>query len=230
MQYPAYFFIFQPTNPDRLMKISLSTARKYYLLLFSSLAFFNLHFNSTANAGIYPPCKVYHTNILSFYSGLKGNAARLEWYTESEENDEYIILQRSDTVNQKWINIARFDMKTGNDNKKYSYDDILTENGNYSYRIEISYPTGRRIYTEMINVRYNGVIPALYPNPATDYIFINNSTNQKTFFVTDIHLRQWELLLQKTSYEGISVADTRQLPKGMYFGNLSGQKIRFNKQ
>lgn len=230
MQYPAYFFIFQPTNPDRLMKISLSTARKYYLLLFSSLAFFNPYFNSTASAGTYPPCKVYHTNILSFYSALKGNAARLEWYTESEENDEYIILQRSDTVNQKWINIARFDMKTGNDNKKYSYDDILTENGNYSYRIEISYPTGRRIYTEMINVRYNGVIPALYPNPATDYIFINNSTNQKTFFVTDIHLRQWELLLQKTSYEGISVADTRQLPKGMYFGNLSGQKIRFNKQ
>ncbi len=230
MQYPAYFFIFQPTNPDRLMKISLSAARKYYLLLFNSLAFFNLYFNSTASAGIYPPCKVYHTNILSFYSALKGNAARLEWYTESEENDEYIILQRSDTVNQKWINIARFDMKTGNDNKKYSYDDILTENGNYSYRIEISYPTGRRIYTEMINVRYNGVIPALYPNPATDYIFINNSTNQKTFFVTDIHLRQWELLLQKTSYEGISVADTRQLPKGMYFGNLSGQKIRFNKQ
>jgi hypothetical protein len=212
------------------MKIIFSATRKYSLSLFICLFFFNFVFCAPAKAEVYPLCKVYHTNILSFYSALKGNAARLEWYTESEENDEYIILQRSDTVNQKWIDIARFDMKTGNDNKRYTYDDILTEKGNYSYRIEISYPTGRKIYTDMVNVRFNGVTPAVYPNPATDFIYINNSTNQKTFFVTDIHLRQWELPLQKSSHEGISVADTRQLPKGMYFGNLSGQKIRFNKQ
>ncbi|MBL7709773.1 MAG: hypothetical protein JNJ86_11920 [Chitinophagaceae bacterium] len=212
------------------MKLIFSATRKYSLSLFICLAFFNLHFCATAKAGIYPPGRVFHTNILSFYSALKNNSAHLEWFTESEENDEYIILQRSDTVNQKWIDIARFDMKTGNDNKRYSYDDILSEKGSYSYRIEISYPTGRKIYTEMVNVRFNGVAPALYPNPATDYIYINNSTNQKIFFVTDIHLRQWELPLQKSSHEGISVADTRQLPKGMYFGNLSGQKIRFNKQ
>jgi hypothetical protein len=212
------------------MKLIFSATRKYSLSLFICLAFFNLYFCATAKAGIYPPGRVFHTNILSFYSALKNNSARLEWFTESEENDEYIILQRSDTVNQKWIDIARFDMKSGNDNKRYSYDDILTDKGNYSYRIEVSYPTGRKIYTETINVRFNGITPAIYPNPATDYIFVTNSTNQKTFFVTDIHLRQWELPLQKSSNEGISVADTRLLPKGMYFGNLSGQKIRFNKQ
>jgi hypothetical protein len=212
------------------MKIIFSATRKYFLPLFICLVFFHFFFCAPAKAGIHPPGKVYHTNILSFYSALKGNAARLEWYTESEENDEYIILQRSDTINQKWTDVARFDMKTGNDNKRYSYDDILSEKGNYSYRIEISYPTGRKIYTDMVNVRFNGVTPALYPNPAIDFIYINNSTNQKTLFVTDIHLRQWELPLQKSSHEGISIADTRQLPKGMYFGNLSGQKIRFNKQ
>jgi hypothetical protein len=170
------------------------------------------------------------THLLSFSSSLKNNLAHLEWQTADEEEGESLALQRSVVGRSEWTDIANFAMHTGNSGKKYSYNDLLAEKGNYSYRIRITNNYGQHIYSAIKNIKYTGTAQlSVFPNPATDFIVIENTEQAAAIVIRNLYMQQVSLPVQATG-NGAARVDIRQLPKGMYFASLDGQAIRFLKQ
>jgi hypothetical protein len=173
---------------------------------------------------------VLPTHIVSFTSSLKNNKAHLEWQTADEEDNEFITVQRSLQGHTEWSDIASFAMHSGNSGKRYSYDDLLSVKGNYSYRLRITNTYGQPIYSEIKNVRYTGKAElSVFPNPAADFIVIENTEATAGIVIRNLYMQELKVPVQSTG-TGSARVDIRRLPKGMYFASLDGRTIRFLKQ
>jgi hypothetical protein len=172
---------------------------------------------------------VLPTHLVSFTSSLRNNKAHLEWQTADEEDNEFIALQRSVPGHAEWNEIARYTMHSGNSGNRYSYDDVLTEKGNYSYRLRITNTYGQYVYSEIKNIRYTGKAEmSVFPNPAGDFIIIENSEATAGIVIRNLYMQELKVPVQSTG-TGSTRVDIRQLPKGIYFASLDGRTIRFVK-
>jgi hypothetical protein len=170
------------------------------------------------------------THLISFTSSLKNNIVHLEWKTADEEDHEFITLQRSVTGQSQWIDISRFEMQTGNNGKQYSYNDALTEKGNYYYRLQITLASRQTILSEIKEIEFTqtGII-FIYPNPADYYIILNNIQNLEKVNITNLYLQQFKMPVEKTGNTSCRI-NIQQLPKGVYIVIAGSQKIRFLKE
>ncbi len=170
---------------------------------------------------------VLPTHLIAFTSVLKKGIVHLEWKTADEEDDEFITLQRSVTGESTWTDIASFEMHSGNSGKIYSYEDVPAKKGNYSYRLRITNVNSQTIYSETKNVRFTGDgFLSVYPNPASDFIIIDNAGPENTITITNLYMQSLKLPVQHSG-NGTSRVDIRQLPRGIYFASLGVQKIKF---
>jgi hypothetical protein len=170
------------------------------------------------------------THIISFSSRLKNNNVHLEWKTADEEDGEIITVQRKITGQAQWEDIARFDMHTGNTTKTYSYTDALSEKGNYAYRLRITNNNSVHIYSATKYVSYEGnTVLNAYPNPAGDYICIDNVKDPVSLSIRNLSMQAYKLPVVVTGNKSVKV-DTRSLPAGLYFVSCGTQQIKFIKQ
>lgn len=172
---------------------------------------------------------VLPTHLVSFTSSLRNNTAHLEWQTADEEDNEFITLQCSLPGQTEWKDIARYAMHSGNTGKRYSYDDVLAEKGNYSYRLRITNTYGQYLYSEIKNIRYTGKAElTAFPNPAVDFITIQNSEARAGIVIRNLYMQELKVPVQYTG-TGSTRVDISQLPKGVYFASMDGRTIRFVK-
>ncbi len=166
---------------------------------------------------------------LAFFNAEKiNNKVILEWKTTEEEDNASIILERS-LSNNKWDQLSRYDLRLGNTGKSYIYQDILSQQGEYSYRLKMTSASGMVIYSAIKKVHFQGKeILSLYPNPAVDYLYIDNaSTGNINIFNTSLQpLRVQAERTGQTSYR----LNIRDLPVGLYFVNAGNQTMRFIKK
>ncbi len=170
------------------------------------------------------------THIISFSSQLNKNNVRFDWKTAEEEDGEIITLQRKREDQHAWLDIARFDMHSGNSSKAYTYTDALTSNGNYSYRLRITNINSEYIFSETKHLSYNGKTGlSLYPNPAADFIIIENVKDPQSLVIRDLSMRSLSLPRQLTGNGTIRI-DTRLLPPGVYFAGSGADCLKFLKR
>jgi hypothetical protein len=164
-----------------------------------------------------------------FKAAAKNKKIALEWKTTEEEDGASISLERSPD-NNKWQEIARYEMDIRHNDKVYNYEDIPTTGGKYGYRLKILSASGSVTYsdTRVITLWEPGLI-SLYPNPAVDYIFLYPFPGEGLVTITDMYGKQWKVVTEKTA-ENCGRISLRSLPRGNYFIHTSRQNLRFIRQ
>jgi hypothetical protein len=170
------------------------------------------------------------TQIISFNTTLKNNNVKVDWQTADEEIGETITLQRSSGDDHRWANLATYEAGYGSSGKKYSYTDQLSEKGDYSYRLQVTYINGGKIYSTIRNVRYlSDYQITAYPNPATDFITIQADKALPAITVSNIFMQPVKLPALLLA-NGMLRLDIRQLSNGLYFASIDGHQLKFMKQ
>ena len=168
--------------------------------------------------------------LLSFNSTLKNNIARLDWETADEGDNESITLQRSVAGESRWTDLATYDLQGSNQQKKYSYTDVLTKTGRYDYRLKISNHDHQLVYSAIKQVFYSATgAPVAYPNPARDFIVLENIADTRQVMVSNITQQQLNLPVQVTGEHTVRI-NTSLLPRGLYFIGTGNQTLKFFKE
>jgi hypothetical protein len=168
--------------------------------------------------------------LLSFNSTLKNNIAQLDWETADEGENELITLQRSVTGSSQWSDLVSYDLQSINQQKKYSYPDVLNKAGRYEYRLKISNNDQQITYSAIKQVFYSATgMPVAYPNPARDFIVLENIADPRLVVVSNITRQQINLPIQVTAEHTVRI-NTSKLPKGVYFVGTGNQTLKFFKE
>lgn len=115
--------------------------------------------------------------LLSFYAYFNGDNVDLYWVTETELNNDYFILEKSDNLSV-FEEIAFVESKSdnGNSNQKlyYSHTDNDVISGTYYYRLKQFDIDGSFMFSNIVTVIIgpSGTF-TIQPNPATDFIKVN---------------------------------------------------------
>lgn len=172
------------------------------------------------------------TRIISFDAILKNSDAYIEWETAEEESTETLVLQRIQSGETNWTDIAKYDMRTGNTATKYKYTDPLQDRGSYYYRLAITTANSNITYSKIKNIRFDGrQNVAVYPNPSQDFIIIRGIKAGKSVMVPITNSFGQTVHLQAKPLAGDKVqVDIQRLPDGMYYAIVEGERTRFLKR
>jgi hypothetical protein len=139
--------------------------------------------------------------LLSFYGYQLDNSVSLEWVTESEINNDYFELERS----QNGRNFERIARIGGHGNSshtiRYSQEDSQPLNGYNYYRLKQVDYDGAYSYSDLIAVKFTAEFDVLlYPNPSSGSLFLQfgssfNSENVQLSLwnLEGLELQRWEL-------------------------------------
>ena len=164
--------------------------------------------------------------LISFNCKAHDKSALITWQSASEENaDKYNVEYSSDGNSFKTLTA----IKARGTNSSYSYVHSQV-NGIAFYRLKMIDKDGAYKYSQIRSLKfYNTNQFTIVPNPAKDYININNNTNIKSLEVLSISGEVLKTLKNITNQQQINIAD---LTKGVYFlraidknGNLLHSKM-----
>ncbi len=158
--------------------------------------------------------------LLYFTATPINNKVNLDWASATETNNDYYIIEKSiDGINFEFVTKVKA-YGNGNSTNKQSYN-ALDENpykGLSYYRLKQVDKTSDFKYANIVSVelKENSYIN-IYPNPATDKLYINASNNYnnstiKIVSATGVEVKSAEQLI---TYNGI--IDLEDLASGMYF-------------
>lgn len=148
--------------------------------------------NATATANIQVivnaplPVKLSHFNIVKSGS----NNALLNWSTSMEHNNKGFTVQRSNN-GIDWVSInfvpSINDNGISNVPLHYSFADHSAPDGINYYRLQQVDLDGKFEYSTVKKIVLSGQLPVtIYPNPASDYIWINGLSGNETIRIMDI--------------------------------------------
>lgn len=168
-------------------------------------------------------------HLLYFNAISKNKRIALEWKTTEEEDNAFIILQRSfNSID--WLDINRYELSANNNDKVYLYEDVPDQGGKYAYRLKISSASGAITYSA---VRYATMDEmktlSVYPNPGGDFITLSLPQPAGHIAIIDMYARRWPVVYEKTSANSCRI-DIRNLSKGIYFIQGGSQVIKFLKE
>ncbi|MFW5851287.1 MAG: T9SS type A sorting domain-containing protein [Bacteroidota bacterium] len=163
--------------------------------------------------------------LSSFTAFVTPRGIDFSWITKTENNNDFFTLEFSQN------GIDFFPIATipgiGNSTTRQSYsyfDDSKKHTGLLYFRLKQTDYNGTSSYSEILSIsipNYNTDV-YIYPNPVSDYLYINDNTNtvkQVRFF--DSHFTE----IQIEHENGIfAVYD---LPKGTYFVQIETETTRF---
>lgn len=191
--------------------------------------------------GVFPSARIDHVRIivhynpvlpvklLSFNAGIRKNTTILNWETADEGDNEFITLQRSVTGQSEWTDLARYSLHSDNQRKQYQYSDALVQKGGYSYRLQITNSNQQLSYSAIKQVVYNGSeIAVAYPNPATDFIQLDNLASTRSIRISNINQQLISLPVQITGERSARI-NIQSLPRGTYFIRTENQTLKFFK-
>jgi hypothetical protein len=167
--------------------------------------------------------------LLYFKASRDNSNVLLEWKITEEEDNSFVEIQRS-KKNSYWETVTRIPLAKVNQDKVYTYTDQIEEKGEYVYQLRVISCTGRATYSPSRKVYAKGTgINVIYPNPAKDYIIVENADDPESLTITNTNGQQFKMPAEK---EGTNAwrFNITQLPKGIYFLRAGKQVIRFKKE
>ncbi|MBI1780875.1 MAG: T9SS type A sorting domain-containing protein [Sphingobacteriales bacterium] len=156
--------------------------------------------------------------LKDFNAVRKNNSVNITWSTLSETETDYFEIQSS-TDRNDWSTINKINAGNYSTGNYYSINDSRVLSTNTYYRLKMVNKTGSITYSEISLIRYNGIISkmSVYPNPATDYIYItlNQNANNGTIRLSSF---EGKTVINKniSNSSGIVKLETQNLPKGIY--------------
>jgi hypothetical protein len=153
---------------------------------------------------------------LILFTAIPANGqVKIEWVTAAELNNDYFTIQRSNN-SSSWQDFKKVD-GSGNTStdEKYTAYDPDPYSGLSFYRLKQTDFDGRNSYSIIRQVNFDSAVTLIvYPNPATDHIYIVGSGNI-TISVHNISGQLLYIPIQLTS--GHSDLNVGSLPSGIYF-------------
>lgn len=152
-------------------------------------------------------------DVLNFIANKIDNQALLKWTLSKDETVETYEVQRS-INNQDWFTIAN--VKGGKSETEISYTetDENPANGMNYYRIKIINEDNTVDYTIVRSLQFENTSPIrVYPNPATNYIVIENLMNSDMVQMYDVSGR---LVTQVKSMTNTLEIDLSRIISGQY--------------
>lgn len=154
-----------------------------------------------------------------------------ENFTVNKENADEVVLNWSITGNQNkgfyiqhstngkdWTNIAFIQSKnTGGEFREYSYSYIETGTGKQYYRVQQVSADGSQSYskTGLITIGTMTASGTLWPNPARNFIYVNNEQANQAVVVQLYDLSGRKSLQMSVPY-GVTAIDINFLAPGVY--------------
>jgi len=203
--------------------VAISASMKGLAIVFPSAQIDNIRVTVYYNP-------ILPVKLLSFNTSLKNNIACLDWETADEADNESITVQRSVAGVSQWTDLTHYDLHNTNQRKKYSYTDLLHQKGNYEYRLKISSNNHQPTFSEIKQVVYAATgSPILYPNPARDFVALDNLDDIHSITITNLAQQRLDLPVEITGEHSVKI-NTSRLPRGIYFIGAGSQKLKFFKE
>jgi hypothetical protein len=180
----------------------------------------NSNVNSETSLAILMP-NALPIDLLSFSGECLSNQIRLNWETASESNNDYFSVERSsDGIN--WTEIGTINA-AGNatSSRKYFFDDLIRYNEISYYRLKQHDFSGVSRTFNPISVQNcltDNEALSIFPNPATNAIYINFKGNIEQITNSEIYDLFGRNMYQSSIYQ--SVIDISSFEEGIYFLKL----------
>src|SRR5688572_30280776 len=136
-----------------------------------------------------------------FKSSRQENMAILEWKTTEEKDSATIVIERSFNSIQ-WNKIASLPINGYQNNKKYTYEDEMTQAVKYYYRLRIILNNSQSYFSD-VNIVDNRDTRnfASYPNPARSIMNIKNIDKVSGVSITNPYSQQTHPAIIRSSGE-----------------------------
>ncbi len=179
--------------------------------------------NNTVDAGMFVPDPM-SVKLTKFDITKEGNnLAILTWTTIEEVNSSYFEVQKSADA-KSWVEVAKVYAK-GNYTGLVNYQHI--DNGPYAgtnyYRLKMVDTDGTFAYSSIKAVTFDNaklIHVVAYPNPASEQIFITNSSGYNIVGAKILDLSGRVVLVEKPSELAAGI-DVKSLPEGIYIMSIS---------
>jgi len=172
---------------------------------------------------IYGPQSEIPIKLLSFDVEIIDDEMILAWKTASEINNDYFDIEYSENgIN--FNSVGRVEANgNSKDIKSYSYKHSSYSTGTKYYRLKQVDFGGKFEYSDVVSVVVRNKGLNIYPNPATDYIIVENVKNWDNVIICD--MKGEKQFLPKISGNKLDVS---KLSKGIYNIIEKGKKaLRF---
>ena len=197
-------------------------------------------FTDESTALISPSGGPLDVKLTSFTATLVNHNTLLKWETETEINNSYFDIERS----ENGVNFKPIGRQEGNGTTStksyYSYTDILNTNAKILYyRLKSVENTGRFTYSNIIAIRLDGSVNvnkfSVYPNPTVNNVKISLTSSSETETVVRIiSLDGKEIMSRKAKVQKgdnvIVVNEFERLQKGTYVCEVTTGTDRFVKK
>ena len=163
--------------------------------------------------------------LIDFRGELTTSGTSLSWETASEKNNSHFDVEWS-TNGETFKKIGLIEgAGTTIENQSYSFLHENSVQGENYYRLKQVDYDGQYEYTPVIMIDIQGVLsnnPKIYPNPATDYLFVdvNEKTNCQIIDVTGKIIKEYQLT------KGTSI-DISELSSGTYLIKIGEKTQKF---
>lgn len=177
-------------------------------------------------------------HLLYIKAKAENRNAVIEWATSGEIDNDYFDIERS----ANGIAFSKIGTLKGSGNssmqKTYQYIDEHPLTGTNYYRVKQVDTYLEFIYTGIVSVQITEPLigVSLSPNPATNLLFVKINgleANEMDMNLTDQHGKIYKSISLKCKKgENIFTINIEDLPKGLYYINLSGknnQSVKFIK-
>lgn len=157
-----------------------------------------------------------------------GHNTDLKWIFDSDGSNRLLNVQRK-SGNDEWKTITQFQAGGVTKQSSFHYTDTGCSDQQAWYRIEALSSEGTPTYSPIVNVKWGPGKFSIYPNPASNELFIDHPLNNSAIFCSGTDGRQWKLPIMVKGTEK-SKLDIRQLPPGTYVLNVDGNRGIFIKR
>ena len=173
-------------------------------------------------------CTLLPIELISFTAERFENEVILKWVTETENNNDYFTLERSNNGND-FISIGEIN-GAGNSTSilKYVFTDDAPNAGMNYYRLKQTDFDGNTSYSQIALVDFEAAAGTIniYNDLINNKIIINGTKENGNILIFDL---TGKIILSQKSSEGITIVDIISLNKGFYLLNYSFGNINENK-
>jgi hypothetical protein len=178
--------------------------------------------------------------LLSFTATPVNSVVDLNWATKTEVNNHYFDIEKSkDGIHFEFLQKVNSEAPNGNSNITLNYKayDLKPFSGINYYRLKQTDYNGNYTYSNIVQVIFDTKsFVSVYPNPASDNIYVNVSSDYDNANLKFIDALGREVLSQTISSSSVNSINTISLAPGMYNviinngnGEVSNTKITIQK-
>lgn len=141
----------------------------------------------------------------------------VSWSTELEMNTSHFEVERSTSVTDRFISIARVVAKNTSGTLDYNFTDKQPLPGQSLYRIKQVDKDGRYSYSDVVMIENTAAV-MVYPNPASSYIMLRTPRKAEFVLLTNMAgqtIKQWTNVSMGTR---LTIAG---IPKGLYIVTIA---------